>query len=722
VKNLKIFLINIVIVLMVIAGITLYIDRQKKQNYNNSIKAYENTVTGLEKVMASYMHSEQQLVDSWAKIINGKPMTMDYVMVFAKEAIKDENASIHIVWADDYSIGYSTQSHLFNKDDYSISYKEIEALHTYEMSPSKVLHAMDFSVPGIHMTPSYTNPITGSKVIAFCQQITLYDMGSPRTAIMLYILPVKYLNEKWVFGLDYSNLGIAIIEKNGNYIIQPKTMKNTSFYEFMYSYNKITEEKISNLIFNNKVGSFVAKDAKKQDNIYAYAVIKSTMNHAVVISMSTEELGKTDIDWIIIVLTMVALLISLVSNTIFFNLLAKKLAAALAQAQRANTAKTVFLSNMSHDIRTPMNAIIGFTNLAISHIDNKEQAIDYLGKINTSSNHLLSLINDVLDMSRIENGKIEIEEKKEDILTIVKNLQTFINADVNSKQLSFSMQFSECPHSKVYCDKLRLNQIFLNLLSNAIKFTNPGGSISLSAEELLFKNGTVTYEFHVCDTGIGMKPEFIEKIYEPFERERNTTVSGIQGTGLGMSITKSLVDMMNGVIFIDSKVNNGTDIKVVLSFKTYEEDIPEAVIEPKEEKLTLVEATKKTDFTGKTVLLVEDNELNQEIAAEILKSFGLEVLLANDGLDAINTIKKAEKNSISLVLMDIQMPNMNGYEATKIIRRLDDAEKAKIPILAMTANAFEEDKRNALSAGMDGHLAKPINITELIKQLNIYLG
>ena len=517
----------------------------------------------------------------------------------------------------------------------------------------------------------------------------------------------------------------------------------------------------------------------------------------------------------------------------------KVLQNALVAAQHANRAKTTFLNNMSHDIRTPMNAIIGFTSLAATHIDKPEQVQDYLTKIQTASSHLMNLINDVLDMSRIESGKVKIEEQEVHLPELIHDLSTIVQSDISSKQLEFYIDAVDVMNEDVICDKLRLNQILLNLLSNAMKFTKPGGRVSLRIIQVKeSKKGYAEYEFRVKDTGIGMSKEFQEHIFEAFTREQTSTVSGIQGTGLGMAITKSIVDIMGGTICVNSESGKGTEFIVKLSFKISgssikHEAIPElqglraliadddvntcmstasmlnmigmraewttagkeAVVraqfasaqgdefnayiidwlmpdmngievvrrirqiigdskpiiiltaydwtnieeEAREAGVTafcskplfmseLQEVLSKSDavtlnqqpqekelsgYEGKKLLLVEDNELNQEIATEILKAMGFTIEVAGDGEEAVDKMKAASPGQYDLILMDIQMPHMDGYEATRAIRLLDDPQLALTPIIAMTANAFDEDRRTALEVGMNAHVAKPIQMDVL---------
>ena len=522
-----------------------------------------------------------------------------------------------------------------------------------------------------------------------------------------------------------------------------------------------------------------------------------------------------------------------------------KLQVAVEKAETANRAKSTFLSNMSHDIRTPMNAIIGFTTLALSNINDTERVKDYLGKTLASSNHLLSLINDVLDMSRIESGKIHLEEVEVNLSDVLHDLKTIVSGQIYAKQLELYMDAMDVTDEDVYCDKTRLNQILLNLLSNAIKFTPAGGTVSVRVRQLAGKvRGCGQYEFRIKDNGIGMSQEFVQKIFEPFERERTSTVSRIQGTGLGMAITKNIVDMMGGTIEVQTAQGKGTEFTVCVPMRAQTEQRPvekiteleglkalvvdddfntcdsvtkmlvkvgmraewtlsgkEAVLRARQAlemsdvyhayiidwrlpdmngievtrqirslhddkpiiiltaydwsdieveakaagvtafcakpmfmsdlRETLMSALgqkpadavqgllpeKNADFKGKHILLVEDNELNREIAQEILREYGFLVDSAENGAVAVEKVSTAAPGSYDLVLMDVQMPIMDGYTATRKIRALDDPARAKLPILAMTANAFDEDRRNALESGMNGFLSKPIVIDDLVQEL-----
>ena len=383
----------------------------------------------------------------------------------------------------------------------------------------------------------------------------------------------------------------------------------------------------------------------------------------------------------------------------------RELEIAVRQEAAANRAKRDFLFNMSHDIRTPMNAIIGYTTLAETNLTQPAKVADYLRKISTASQHLLSLINDVLDMSRIESGRVVLEQKPVHLPTLVQDVQDIIQSNVTAKGLSFVVDLAGVRDEDVVADPLRLQRILLNILSNAVKFTPSGGSITLRVVE---KSGAplryAEYEFHVRDTGIGMSAEYQKHIYEQFSREETSTVSKTEGTGLGMPITKRLVEMMDGNIELVSAPGQGTEFTVHLRLPLGGEQ---------KEKTPAADPT----FAGTRLLVVEDNELNMEITTTVLEEAGFSVDQAVNGQAALEKVATAAPGQYALVLMDIQMPVMDGYEATRRIRALPDPAKARIPIVAMTANAFAEDRENALAAGMNDHIAKPFDIHTLLWKL-----
>ena len=390
---------------------------------------------------------------------------------------------------------------------------------------------------------------------------------------------------------------------------------------------------------------------------------------------------------------------------------------ALIAAENANKAKSRFLSNMSHDIRTPMNAITGFANLAQAQIEDKNQVKDYLNKIQDASKHLLSLINDILDMSRIESGKVQIEEAEVSLDDVLHDVRNLIQPMAQEKRIDFQIK-EEITDRYVYCDKLRLNQVLINLLGNAVKFTPEGGQVSFHVyQEMVAPSGYGVYIFKVKDNGIGIAPEFIHSVFKAFEREKSVNTS-IQGTGLGLSIAKNIVEMMGGKITVESEVDKGTEFTVKVVFLLCE---PETAIRnhpgPAEQYCKEAVNEPQELFKDKKILLVEDNHLNREIARKLLEAQGFIIEEAVNGKEAVSKIENAHIGEYAVVLMDIQMPVMDGYEATKVIRDFDNRFLANVPIVAMTANAFGEERKKAFASGMNGYVTKPIEIGVLFETL-----
>ena len=383
----------------------------------------------------------------------------------------------------------------------------------------------------------------------------------------------------------------------------------------------------------------------------------------------------------------------------------------LQAAERASKSKTVFLSNMSHDIRTPLNAIIGYASLAKEKGTTEEQLRNYISKIGVSGRHLLDLINDILEMSRIESGRMHLEEQACDFINIVDDVATVFSDQMRAKQLEFTVDTSGITGRHVMCDRVRLSRILMNLISNAYKFTPEGGRVEVICTQETGEDGTSEYIIRVRDNGIGMTEEFAAKVFDSFERERTSTVSSLEGTGLGMAITRSIAEMMGGSISVETEKDRGTEFTVRLPLKGAEFEPAPA------EEGRMIENNDCGCAERLRILLVEDVEVNREIAAMILRNMGFCIETACNGAEAVEMVMNSKPGYYAAVLMDVQMPVMNGYEATGMIRALEDPDLASIPVIAVTANAFAEDVQEAADAGMDGHIAKPLDQDNIRKVL-----
>ena len=726
------------------------------------------------------------------------------------------------------------------------------------------------SIEGMPLTQSYLNYMG-----AWAYTIKCPVMKDGKETASLYIEYIYDTLEKSLPNGFYDGRAMLYImdAKSERFVLKPKGMGERSaghlnlddFYRANNIVEKDLQEEVAECINNGKHILFYHNVRGKEALNYMWAINGGTLYLIGYVPVDAIQREGRTVNQNILIVVAVMLIAFFICCLLYYlsqrqqikirreqeaerEIHNKQLAEALQAAQIASHSKTMFLSNMSHDIRTPMNAIIGFTTIAVSHIDNKDQVRDCLQKVLSSSNHLLSLINDILDMSRIESGKVQIKEQECNISELMHNLVNIIQPQVKAKQLDLFIDTFEVVNEDVIADPLKLNQVFINLLSNAVKYTPAQGSISFRIQQkTTFRHGYGDYVFIIKDTGIGMASDFLQHVFEPFERESTTTRTGIEGTGLGMAITKNIVEMMNGTISVESEVGKGSTFKVSLSLKlqdveknaaqikqlsglralvvdddfnvcdsvskmlgqigmrsewttsgreaayrakkAYEEgdSYHTYIIDWQMPEMSGVETARKirsavgdeapiiiltaydwtdieeeakeagvtafcakplfmsdlksallsannliekdvsdmswtlNDFSGKRVLLVEDIELNREIAEVILTEAGFEVESAPDGTDAVEMVRRSEENYYDVILMDVQMPIMNGYEATRTIRNLSRNDVRNLPIIAMTANALEEDREAAIKNGMNAHIAKPLDIKIFMNVLSQYL-
>ena len=835
-KRTGIIIINILIMSAILAFVAFYTIFDNRSSIKRQIEHFENTTIAMEHVTENYLEGEQRICDVWARYINSEEMTMEEAASFIRISHVLPNASAHLIYTDTNK-GVSTRPHLGTEDDYNVSYASMDFM-------SDTSWIMDIG-ESIYISRAYTNPMNGEQSIAFCNKIRLKDTesGTYKDAILLRVLPISELEEKWIFPQEeFETAEITLIDFDGDYIIKSKTFKNSNFFEFYKSYNNTDPELIKKLQYDisTLTGSITLLNSRGEEMLLAYTQISEAVEWTFLSLIPVSDLKINTQNWLLIGVISAGLLVIFVIDLLFFQSFNKKLRIAAKEAKSASKAKTDFLSTMSHDIRTPMNAIIGLTAISQKNLDDKDALKDNLRKISTASNHLLTLINDILDISKVESGKLVLSPVTFSLVEMVDNLVNLSQPMVKDKNIDFNFRINKIEKEYLYADQLRLNQIYINILSNAIKYTLANGYVNVDMmEEESETPGYVKLTYKVSDNGIGMSKEFMERMFQPFSRQTDSRVNKIQGTGLGLAITKQMVDLMGGTIECESEEGKGTTFTIVIDIKVADRQREDMMLNPIDilivddddvflqttidtllemgakaesansgkdaiEKITKrhqeghdydiiildwkmpdmngIETVRKiksdidgkipvllisaydrsevedeakqagasgfvskplfpstlydkinqilgtevksveveedySDLEGVHVLVAEDNEINWEIIQALLNSFGVTAERAENGRVCVDMMEKAEEGRYTLIFMDVQMPEMNGLDATRTIRKMANPWAASIPIIAMTADAFSENVTECLNAGMNGHIAKPVDIKLVIKEI-----
>ena len=717
-KSLTIFIISIN--LLFIGGLTFGEWQYISSSRENAVKANKESFAAANNSLSSmtnnYLLGESHLCRSWARYLNQNTMTMNEAKTFVSQSIIDSDVVAHIINRETY-VGVSTKPHKNDSSDYSVEY-------TSDLI-SKVFTSQN---EGVKTSPEYTDPINLISSIAFYTEVTLKDDVDPSLtydAYLMRIIPTSNLATKWTFPSSFQHLEVAVIDNSseeniGAYVFHQKSFKSTSFFNYYRSYNLPSSQQLADLIqeVTTNSGTMTMKDSAGKELFMSYSQIANQEKWTIITTIPMEDIRNVSTDWLTITIIGIGLGALFIIDLIILLILNKNLQDTTKVAESANKAKTEFLSTMSHDIRTPMNAIVGLTNIASRDTRNPESTQDALRKIALASEHLLTLINDILDISKVESGKLTLNPLPFSILDTFENLVNISQPVVKSKNINFTHGALNIDHEWLYADKLRLNQIFTNLLSNALKYTEENGKVSLEIKELPNeKEGYVTLIYQVADTGIGMSKEYLEKMYQPFNRATDSRVNSIQGTGLGLTITKRMVDLLEGKIECQSEVGKGTTFIVTIDLPIYEKPVEE-VASHNHKEINGASAEEETNLEGTKVLVVEDNDINYEIVSTLLGMHGIVCQRAENGKVAYELIKeKGQEEPFDLIFMDVQMPVMNGLDATKAIRNLDFEYAKKVPIIAMTADAFSENVAECLAAGMNAHIAEPIDLNLVLAEI-----
>ena len=837
-KKSLIILLNVIIIAAILIFVVFYSRYENQDLYRRQIENFENTTVTMERVTENYLEGEQRICDVWAQYICSQHMTLEEAASYVRSSHVLKNTSAHFILLDSLT-GLSTRPKIGTDDDYDVSYERLNILGDGTW--------IDDIGESINITRAYTNPMNGEQSLAFCNIISVYDSesGSDKDAVILRVIPISALEQKWIFPQsELENAELSMIDVNGDYILKGSSFKNSSFFEFYNSYNSSDNDTTKKLFdsITSSTGSISMNNSHGEECVLAFTPISTTNGWTMLGLVPAEDLNieKRNRNWVLFGVVSVGLLVLFLSDLFYMLYLNKRLQITARKAESANKAKTDFLSTMSHDIRTPMNAIIGLTSIAEKNTGDEESTKESLRKIGLASNHLLTLINDILDISKVESGNLKLSPLTFSIVETVENLVNISQPMIKEKNIDFSFHINQMEKEYIYTDQLRLNQIFINILSNAIKYTEPGGRVGVNLrEEESAIPGCIRLTYVVEDTGIGMSPEFMESMYTPFSRQVDSRVNSIQGTGLGLAITKQMVELLGGTIDCQSEQGKGTTFTVALDIPIADRQREDMELEPidvllvDDDETMLLTATETleslgasveqarsgiealgmiehrhlsgkdyslimvdwkmpeidgletisrirsdiktnvpilltssydwsdiedkakaagangfitkplfkstlydkiseligegssstepeddySDLQGLRILVAEDNDINWEIISAMLSMFGITSERAENGKVCVDMIREAEEESYALIFMDIQMPEMNGLDATRTIRKLENKWVSSIPIIAMTADAFSENIMECMNAGMNGHIAKPIDVKLVIKEI-----
>ena len=690
--------VNVVLMLSILGFVVLYSSYESRDVYRHQVENFEHTTLTMERVTENYLEGEQRICDVWAHFINARHMTLEQAAAFIRESHVLTNTSAHLLYQDTLT-GLSTRANPQTPDSFSVSYANYTLFNDIRW-----IHNVG---EAINVTRAFTNPINGEQSMAFCNRISVTEDGKQRDALLLRVVPVEEMEQKWVFPQEkFESAELSMIDVEGNYIIRGRAFKNTNFFEFYKSYNETDPTRTSEL--KQKVlrtsGSFLMKDSRDENTIVAHTPIVSTDGWVLLSLMPEKNLTADISDWLLISVVSLGLLTLFVLDLVYMQYINKRLQLMAQESEAANRAKTDFLSTMSHDIRTPMNAIIGLTTIAEKNLGDPQAVGENLRKISLASSHLLTLINDILDISKVESGKLTLSPLTFSIVETAENLVNISQPMIKEKNIDFSFRINRMEKEYLYADQLRLNQIYINILSNAIKYTQPGGRVSVDLrEEESSVPGCVKLCYIVTDNGIGMTPAFMEKMYQPFSRQTDSRVNSIQGTGLGLAITKKMVDLMGGTIDCESAPGKGTTFTIKI-------DIPVADRQHEDLRLEALD-----------VLIVDDDPIFLQTTADTLESMGVHADCAESGAQALDMIARRHEQGrdYSIVIVDWRMPEMNGVE---IVRRIRSDIDSNIPILLISAYDWSDIEDSARGAGANGFISKPLFRSKLYAKINELLG
>lgn len=695
---------NILLMMGALLFAVIYSNRMRQTQEQMELETFQATVESMKQVSANYLNTERKYAQDWAAYIENQDMTMDEALAYIRASNTQEDRAANIVDMDTYD-ARSSYVHSDGADTVDCYKKFVNQRWGLFIGIMQDIFDGAATVLG-----RYRVEESQLTVVSVGTKVALREAdGSHKEYLLLRVIPVESMKKIWIFPLEYSSAEIGLITSQGDYVIPSVSMRSENFLEFIRSYNFADDYNGANIVLEemaaNESGLMEYKNAKGEECYWYYSRLENCEGLDILGCIPKKTLYQQQTDWSIVQVVLGVLILLVIIDGAHIWRINRNLRETAKLAEQASEAKTQFLSTMSHDIRTPLNAVLGMTDLARKNRNDPEYVQECLNKISVSGSHLLTLINDVLEISKVESGRTTLNPEPFWLEDLVTGMENIIRAQADAKGVEFELNVKPIVQPRLVGDKLRLSQVYLNLLTNAVKYTDPGGKVRLEVAEYAASDGNVELVCIVADTGIGMSAEFQKTMYESFSRAADSRIDKTQGTGLGLAIAKRLIELMGGTIHCESALGKGTTFttRVVLPAALTSAETPDPD-----------QWHGYGSLEGIRLLVAEDNDLNWEIINAMLSDKGILCTRAENGRICVDMLENSPPDTYDMVLMDIQMPELNGREASRLLRRSQRRDLRVIPIAAMTADAFAEDVQSCLDAGMNAHLAKPVDLEKVL--------
>lgn len=695
--------INIIIAAAVSFAAVNYFSKQSNYRYDAAEQSFSTTMSSMGQVAYGYLHTEQTFCDNWATYINLRFGEFD--MTTAVKFVSNVNTDNRVT---SYLLNYDTLEG-FRIDDGDIRKVSCDGIADKVSAAFEKAKQCHVQNSHMHITSPYEDPVTGVLSVGFCHDLRLVNSdGEEEDAVLVRGMPVKEFVGQWPFPSGYEKAKLALIDGDGEFIVKFDGVEQSNFFDYISTYNDLDAGALSEMkesISTLDSGDMRYLNKHGDDSCYSYERIEPGEEWVVIGYIAREDLNVTPLDITLSVIVVVGFVLLMILDGTYIITINKRLKVSMEETKFASEAKTRFLSSMSHDIRTPMNAIIGMTTIAVKRIDDKEQVGECLNQITRASNHLLTLINDILDISKVESGKLSLNPIVFSLAEAVGNIISIVQPHVKEKNMDFEVHARGVKHEFVFADELRINQILINLISNAVKYTPDKGSVRLDIEEQPSDKGAnmVRHIYTISDNGIGMSEEFMKNMYSAFTRDTDSRINAIQGSGLGLAITKQMVDLFGGTIDVKSKPGEGTTFVVTLDMPIAEKAMDDMILPPMH------------------LLIADDDDVFLESASDTIKSMGVEADTVSNGEDAVKMVaeRHAHDADYHCVIIDWKMPGMDGLETIRAIREKvgDD-----VSIIIVSAYDWTEIEQEALTAGANGFITKPLFRSSVYDKLNELLN